>query len=194
MRKVAQVMEKEWKNQITEFENSNDIKSAIKLLDCQIANNSLDKVELYLRTMFMVLDFLVEGHYSKDEYLYFSKKLKSYFDDSYKKFYKNAEYLAFAGMMITRAEWYFDKSFDDGIKMIKKAIEIEPYNICYESLYHIFEDQRLEVNTEIKFKVLSSFFAQESNKKWLEGKGLLGAYILGIFENVYAELQTPIKI
>lgn len=192
MKKAAQVMENEWKNQIAEFENSGDIKSAIELV-CQTADNSPEKVELYLRTMFIVLDFLVEGHYSKDEHLYFSKKLKSYFEDSYEKFYENAEYLAFTGMMITKAEWYFEKSFDDGIKMIKKAIEVQPHNICYESLYYIFEDQRLEVNTEIKYKMLSRFFAEESNKKWLENKGLLGAYTLGIFENVYDELQTPIE-
>lgn len=185
-------MNNEWKNQIIQFENSGDIKSAIELV-CQTANNSPEEVELYLRTMFMMLDFLVEGHHSEEKNHYFSKKLKSYFDDSYEKFSENAEYLAFTGMMITKAEWYFDKSFDDGIKMIKKAVEIEPHNICYQCLYYIFEDQRPEVNPKVKFKVLGRFFAEESNKKWLESKGLLGVYTLGIFENVYDELLIPIE-
>lgn len=182
-------MKDEWKKRISEIEKNWDVMSAIEMVDSKRFNDSVEEAEMYLRVMFLILDALIEKNLSKEEETYFSEKIKDYFDNSYQKFSQNAEYLILTGMMMTRGEWYFEKSYDDAVKMMKKAVEIKPDNIICSSIYYVFEDQDLEVNSKIKFDALSEFFAEEANKRWLEDKGLLGEYILGIFENVFVELK-----
>lgn len=184
-------MDELWESQIQQAERTFDLKLAINLLG-EMVDQHRDRAELHLRVIFMLLDFLVDGIYSFKEGEIIAKKLRQYYNDSYKKYLNNPEYLAFTGMMITKSDWYFEKTFDDGIRMIKKAVDLVPANVTYKALYFILQDQRPEKNAELKTEILECFFSNELNVKNLEKKGLIGRYVLGLFESVYGKYETAL--
>jgi hypothetical protein len=170
-----------WKEQLLNLERTNDWKNTIKFLEQEIRTD-LNNVEIYVRVLFLLLDFLVEGKHSQEEYIYAAAKLKKYFEESYKRFYNNAEYLFFLGYFIVIAEWYF--GIDDvtiAYDMRKKAMELEPDNILYEWSYR-FSDPENQQAIYLAKQLLNH---EKSKIKWLQSKGKVGEYILGMIEYCY---------
>jgi hypothetical protein len=169
---------------LNDFEENPNSDSSIEFVHANL-DGSEDDIELYLRAMFVLLDRIVEGSFPEEMRMVWEGELRQMFDESCSHYSNSALFLGFAGAMITRGESHFDRSFEDGIKMIKRAADLEPDNSFFRSLYWVFADQRTDVNFDEKFRALKTFFTQSSNQEDLENRGILGRYFLGIFENVY---------
>lgn len=178
-----------WENAITIMEEKGDWKSAILLLE---KYNNEDEPDIYLRVMFLLLDFVVEGQYSQQEYDYATKKLKEFFDKSYGKFSENPEFLFFTGIMAYIGEWYFGmESVEPAAVMLEKAMHKAPNNTLYKWGYYSRIDQRPERNTDLKLQLSKQLLFEETSMlDWLKRKGLLGKYVLGTLEGTYEDLKT----
>lgn len=174
-------------NTLMLIELKNDWKAAIQLLD------SVDESEpeCYLRIMFLLLDFVVEGQYSSEEHDYAARYLKEVFEGSRKKFANNPEYLFFSGVMAHMGEWYFGMdSIDEATTMLEYASKLDTGNSLYRWGYYSQIDQRLEVNTELKLQLSEQLLFKESVQlDWLRERGLLGRYVLGLLEQTYEDLK-----
>ncbi len=166
--------------ELTRFELHTDAKSALELLER--AADGERTVRVCLRVLFVVLDALVEGRPNDSEEEFLARRFSELFRNSFAKFSQDPEFLCFCGMMITKAEWYFDKEFEDGVAMMEQAIRLSPQSILYRAMYIVFSDQRDDSNTNAKIETLTKFFAVYPNK--LEEFGMLGDYVVGIFESV----------
>lgn len=176
-----------WKNKLTSFEQKNDRNSAIRLLD----SVNVDDPEIYLRVMFMLLDFLVEGKYTQEEHDHAAKKLQELFEVSKQTFSENPEFLFFSGILAYIGEWYFGmESVEPAADMLEDAMRMEPDNTLYKWGYYSRIDQRPEQNTDLKLQLSKQLLFQETSKlDWLKSKGLLGKYVLGTLEGTYEDLK-----
>ncbi|MFZ1677506.1 MAG: hypothetical protein WAT91_09540, partial [Saprospiraceae bacterium] len=137
-----------WKRKLSQVEDSIGYETLpyVDAINIELFQNIISKFpnepEVYIRVIYNIHNLLVEGQYSSDEHDLLASLLKKYFDDSYKKFSENTEYLFFIGKILYIAEWYF--GLDDDLKpmemrlafkMQKKAFEKEPHNILFEWAY-----------------------------------------------------------
>ncbi|PGH38364.1 MAG: hypothetical protein CRN43_15605 [Candidatus Nephrothrix sp. EaCA] len=177
-----------WRDEIMDVEQKNDWRAAIELLERADGNRQ----ELYLRVIFLLLDFVVEGQYTREEHDYAAKKLKDFFAESQAKFSHDAEYLFFAGIIIYIGEWYFGMdSVEPATSMLEKAMTAEPNNTLYEWGYYSRIDQRPEQNTDLKLRLSENLLFKETSKlDWLRNKGLLGKYVLGTLEGTYEDIKA----
>lgn len=177
-----------WKNEITSIEQRNDWRLAVQLLE----KYDEDQPELYLRVMFLLLDFVVEGQYTQEEHDYAAKKLRNLFDTFYEKFSDNPEFLFFTGIMAYIGEWYFGMdSVEPATSMLEKAMNTESDNTLYKWGYYSRIDQRSEQNTDLKLQLSEQLLFKETSKlDWLKSKGLLGKYVLGTLEETYEDLKA----
>jgi hypothetical protein len=177
-----------WKDEITAIEQKNDWRAAIELLK----KNDENHEELYLRVLFLLLDFVVEGQYTREEHDHAAEKLKYFFDKANKSFSNNPEFLFFAGIMIYIGEWYFGMDdVEPGNFMLERAMYLEPNNTLFKWGYYSRIDQRPEQNTDLKLQLSKQLLFEEPQKiSWLKDKGLLGEYVLGTLEWVYEDLKA----
>ncbi len=177
-----------WKDEIIVIEQKNDWRAAIELLE----KDESDNEELYLRVIFLLLYFVIEGKYTSQEHDYAAKKLKFFFDKANKKFSSDAEFLFFAGIMIYMGEWYFGMdSVEPATIMLEKAMGLEPQNVLYEWGYYSRIDQRPEQNTIQKLELSERLLFKELHQiSGLREKGLLGQYVLGTLERTYGDLKA----
>lgn len=177
-----------WKDEMLSIEQRSDWKSAAQLLERYNGENP----ELYLRVMFLILDFVVEGKYDQDEHDYAAKKLREIFDNVYEIFSNDSEFLFFIGIMIYIGEWYFGiNDLEAATVMLKRAMDNEPNNTLYKWGYYSCIDQRLEQNTDLKLHLSEQILLREGAKvDWLKSKGLLGRYVLGTLEKTYEDLKA----
>jgi hypothetical protein len=175
-----------WKDEITSIEQKNDWRSAVELLE----NVDEHPQELYLRVIFLLLDFIVEGQYTQEEHDYAANKLKDFFAESQIRFSHDAEFLFFIGIMIYIGEWYFGMdSVAPATSMLEKAMILEPDNTLFQWGYYSRIDQRPEQSTDLKLRLVESLLFRETSKlEWLKSKGLLGEYVLGTLEDTYKDI------
>ena len=160
-----------WKEQLSKIEShfghheKRDWKPAVELVKSLIDKYPND-VEVYIRTIYLIHNILVEEKYSNDEHDEMADLLKKYFEKSYSLFSENAEYLFFVGKILYIAEWYF--GLDDDLKpttdrlackMQKKAMDKEPENILYEWAY------RLSISDDIVGDYLANQLIEHEKEK-----------------------------
>lgn len=179
----------DWAAAVSKFESEQDINFALHIPETEIGLK-VNEANRSIRILFLILDYLVEAKLTSELREELSQKLKSLFELSLKRFSEDPEFLAFAGMLITRGEWYFEREFEEGISMIRKAVDLKPDNLTFRSFLAVFEDQRLDHNVESKRQVLELFFSQGENPKYLECKGAAGKYALGILEETLLRLKS----
>lgn len=151
-----------------------------------VENNKALELDAYLRILFLLLDFLVDGQYTDEEHDFVSLKLKDIYIEAKEKFSCNREFLFFTALMIYIAEWYFGiENLDEATNMLKQASEDKPKVILYDWGYNSIPDQRVEINTKVKYLLSQKILEENSTIKYLEEKGLLGRYIIGIIQNTY---------
>ena len=169
-----------WKEQLAEIERhfgyheKRNWKPAIKLVK-NLVEKCPNDVEIYIRTIYLVHNILVEEEFSSDEHDEMADLLKRYFDESYCQFSENAEYLFFIGKILHIAGWYF--GYDDdrfAIEMQKKAMDKEPGNLLYEWAY------RMSCSGDIVERYLANQIIEYEEEKvnWLMSKGFPGYYVL----------------
>jgi hypothetical protein len=178
----------DWQKEMISIEQTNDWKAAIQLLEKQNG----DTPEIYLRVIFLLLDFVVEGQYTQEEHDYASEKLREFFDKAHEKFSDNPEFLFFIGIMVYVGEWYFGmESVEPATAMLENAMRMEPDDTLYKWGYYSRIDQRPEQNTDLKLQLSERLLFRETTKlDWLKSKGMLGKYVLGTLEGIYEELKS----
>jgi len=170
-----------WKNEILLIEQKQDWKNAIYWYE----NNEDKELEIYLRIIFVLLDFLVDGNYTAEEHDLVSFKIKKMYDETHSKFLNNSEFLFFAGIMIFIAEWYFGMDdVETGTIMLKKAMQNNPDNILYKWAFYTITDQRASINTDLKQQLSIQILKKIEIIEWLKNKGLIGKYVLGILKPI----------
>lgn len=184
--------DRDWAVAVSKFESKRNVDRALHFPETKLYL-LVNEVGQSVRVLFLMLDYLVEAKLTSETREEMSRRLKQLFDLSYERFSEDAEFLAFAGMMVTRGEWFFDRRFEDGIGMISEAVDLEPNNLTFKSFLAVFEDQRLEHNVERKRKVLDLFFSCEENTKYLECKGAVGKYSLGILEETFLRVSSRVE-
>jgi tetratricopeptide (TPR) repeat protein len=176
----------ELKNELELIEKERNVYRAVEFIEDE-KNQSLDN---FLRVLFVLLDFLVDGQYTQDEHEFFSTKIKEIFSKAKLKFSSNYDFLFFVGVMIYVAEWYFGiDNIDEAKFMLEDALKSNPDNIVYKWGYYSITDQRAEVNTKIKQLISNQILRDNLILEWLKSKGLLGEYILGIIQSTYEATQ-----
>lgn len=169
------------------IEQERNVYRAVEFIEDE-ENQSLDN---YLRVLFVLLDFLVDGQYTQEQHDLFSIKIKEIFSQVRLKYSNNYEFLFFAGIMIYVAEWYFGfENIDVAQTMLEDAMKYNPDNIVYKWGYYSITDQRAEVNTELKQLISKQILDNNSILEWLKKKGLLGEYIIGIVQGTYNATQS----
>lgn len=176
-----------WKDEIIIIEKKRDWKAAIQLTKTVNENEP----SIYLRSMFLLLDLLIDGQYSEEEYKFAIDNLKGIFNKSNQRFSTNAEFLFFAGIMIYIGEWCFGiKSIKTATTMLENAMNMKPESTLYRWGYYSRIDQRLEENTLLKINLSEHLlFEDPYTIDWLKSKGLLGLYVLGTLEETYKHLK-----
>ncbi len=180
----------ELKNELELIEKERNVYRAVEFMEDE-ENQSLDN---FLRVIFVLLDFLVDGQYTQDEHDFFSIKIKEIFGKAKSRFSNNNEFLFFAGIMIYIAEWYFGiDDIDEPKIMLEDAMKSNPDSIIYKWGYYSITDQRAGVNTEQKQLLSKQILRDSLILEWLKNKGLLGEYILGIIQSTYEATQSHAK-
>lgn len=150
-----------------------------------LTKNAIEKnpnnVEVYIRSIYMLHNILVEEEYPHDEHDRMAILLEKYFKKSYKKFSENPEYLFFIGKILHIAEWYFGinegvKSVEQTLafKMQKKAYKKQPKNVLFEWSYR-FSMPGDPIADYLAYRIFTNV---TSKINWLKSKGFPGNYIL----------------
>lgn len=173
-------------DEILLIEETRDWRGAVYFLE----KNEADDLRAYLRMTFVLLDFLADGQYVEEEEDFVFPKIKYFFDKANLKHSDNSEFLFFLGIMIYIGEWYFGMdNVDQAKSMLEKAKDIDPNNVLYEWGYYSRTDQRLEVNTDLKYELSGRVLNDSLIIDDLKGLGLLGVYVHGILEYTYEGLK-----
>lgn len=169
------------------IEQERNVYSAFEFIEDE-NNQTLDN---YLRVLFVLLDFLVDGQYTQEQHDFFSIKTKEIFNKAKLKYSNDYEFLFFAGIMIYIAEWYFGfENIDEAKIMLEDAMKSKPDSLIYKWGYYAITDQRSEVNTEIKQQLSEQILKDSSTLEWLQNKGLLGEYVLGVIQGTYEATKS----
>ena len=172
----------ELKNELKLIEKERDVYSAVEFIENE-ENQSLDN---FLRVVFVLLDFLVDGQYTQNEHDFFAIKIKEIFNNAKLQYSGSYDFFFFAGVMIYIAEWYFEiDNIDEAKIMLENTMKSNPDNIVYKWGYYSITDQRAEINTVLKQLLSKQILDDDSILEWLNSKGLLGEYILGIIQGTY---------
>ncbi|MDR0559364.1 MAG: hypothetical protein LBG92_04295 [Prevotellaceae bacterium] len=146
-------------------------------------NNHGKDLDDYLQIIFQILDFLVEEEYSKEEHNFYIELLKKYFSESYFKFANNPEFLFYIGFIASTGEWYFNIEWKEIESMLKKAACLEPDNLLYRWGYISIPDQRIEVNSEMKYLLSKRIIENDLLTSRIKKKGVLGEYLLEFIQH-----------
>ncbi len=184
----------DWKKQLEEFEQQEQWKAAIELMQ-QVVKDNLDDVEAYVRIIYLLHNVVLEVYteVKKAQGINDDKietLLKHYFSEGNRKFAENAEYLFFIGMITHIAEWYFgieesinlpmEKHF--ATKMQKKASDFEPENKLYKWAYlsSSVDNRYSSPIKDFARSLAKGLIEDTSTIEWLKSKGFPGQYVLEV--------------
>lgn len=167
---------------LSTIERERNVYQAVEYIE-KYNDKSLDA---YLRVLFILLDFLVDGQYTEEEHLFFSSKIMNIYNDARAEYSNHNEFLFFSGIMIYIAEWYFGiTNTDVATSFLYKAMHSDSENIIYQWGFFSIIDQRVEINTEKKFRLSKKILDDKLIVEWIKQKGLLGEYLLGLIQSTY---------
>lgn len=168
-----------WKEQLESYESAGEWKSAVELMT-KILPEHADDPEAWVRTIYLLWNIVLEeypesvGLRSED----LMKQFLNCFDESYKRFADNAEYLFFMGIVMVDG-WYFGQSKDElALSLREKAAVLEPNNILYE--WGALNPYRRKEDCERKTFLAKQIFSDSAERTWLEQKGFPGQYVLNV--------------
>ena len=167
--------------QLLQIENELDIDMAIDYIE----NNHKKDMNDYIRVLFLLMDFLVNGQCTENKHDFVADKTKKIFLEANSKYFHNQKYLFYIGFVASMSEWYFDIKWSEVEFMLKEAVCLEPKNLLYQWGYNSIIDQRIEVNTKIKYLLSKQILEDKTLIKNIRKNGLLGKYLEGFIQNEY---------
>lgn len=167
------------KDDIEQIELKRNVIGAIKFIDDR-RNENLNN---FLRIIFILVDFLVDGEYSNQEHDFVSKKNIEIYQRAKAKYSNDCEFLFYTGIMIYTAEWYFDiDNVDEAKIMLENAMKKSPENILFKWGFYTIPDQRTAINNSQKRHLAIQVLNDQLIMNSIKSKGLLGTYIIGLLE------------
>lgn len=137
-------------------------------------------VELYIRSLYILHNIIVEERCSETLSLKMEGLLREIFVETRKRFSENSEYIFFIGEILHIAEWYWGlEDTSTAIAFHKKAFELEPRNLLFEWAYRYSDNE----DTESGFLACKILENDKSRVAWLVSKGFPGQYILRRLES-----------
>lgn len=168
-----------WKEKLRKFEQNKEWDNAIDLMEVVIEKLPED-VDAAICMNYLLMNLLVEERLnaeSRDDYAPLAKK---YFDISYARFSKNAEYLYFTAITAAMSEWYFGINRQDYEVMLARAKLLDPTNPVYKEDYY-YKLHEKDHNNKEAFEYATMVLREDSPvKKLLLSKGACGEYIFGL--------------
>jgi hypothetical protein len=172
---------------LTEIETTRDLPKALALIN----EESEASIDVYLRIIFLLFDFLVDGQYSPDEHDHYALKLKSTYEVAKTKYSENADFIFFSAMMIFVADYYFDgTTAEEAASMLYQIVNKYPDNPLYRWGAMEFPDNRPNVHTKVKFELCQQIANDKPLLESLEHTGLLGIYMIGRIEASYNRTKS----
>jgi hypothetical protein len=172
-----------WQQKLKNFEKRKEWDIAIELMQHMVANNPHD-LDIYLSTLYLLMNLLVEEDYEDSKHSYYAYLTKKYFDESYEKFSTDPEYLFYVGRIAVMSEWFFEIDVKDYEKMLLDAIRIAPDNPLYQWSYYDILPRDTPDNRK-RICAYAAMVLKENSpiKTLLISKGSLGEYLLGLITN-----------
>lgn len=168
----------DWKKTLQQLEKSQDWDLAIKFMEHIIHENPTD-MDAYLSMNYLLMNLLVEEDHNEKNHAFYEKLTKKYFDESYKKFSHNPEYLYYTGITAHMSEWYFGITTEKAQEMLHTANKLDPQNLIYQwdSIYKL-DPKKSDDKKKLLSYALSVLDPEGYITKTLQSKGSLGEYIL----------------
>jgi tetratricopeptide (TPR) repeat protein len=166
-----------WQNALQQLEDTLQWDPAIELMQNVIVRDSNNQ-EAYLRMLYLLMNLLVEEHCNMNKFDLYQQLAKQYFDESYKKFSADPEYLFYTGTIACISEWFFGIEAEDARLMIEKAKQIDQNNIIHK--WDLFPAIFTTITPEMK--AYAELVLQKNSPIYqiLQPKGSLGNYYYGM--------------
>lgn len=142
----------DWKKRLSDLELNKQWDEAIIFMEKIIQENPND-IDAYICMNFLLMNLLIKEDYNRSKRDYYMTLTKKYFDESYKKFSENIEYLFFTGMTAFMSEWFFEIELDEARKMLEKARLAEPENLLYEWGFYPTKERKLNISKKILLNI-----------------------------------------
>ena len=172
----------DWKSQLRSLEEGEQWDVAIELLQ-NIIRAYPEDMDPYICMNFLLMDLLVEEDYDQSKRNDYQVLLKWYFYESYAKFSHNAEYLYFTAKTAEICEFFLGIDQRLYENMIEQAKTLDPNNPIYKENYYWSLREKNPVDPELIFYAKMVVEHNSPVKKYLETKGRIGRYLLGMKEN-----------
>lgn len=180
----------QWQQPLRKLEQSKQWDEAIAFMQNVIQKNP-DDVNAHIAMNYLLMNTLVEEHPNKNQRRRYEELILNYFQDSFSKFNKNAEYLFYTGIMSHISEWYFDIDIEEGMDMITTALNFEPNNVLYSWGYYVYLNMSNMDNQLRALPYAEKILQNElSLKDKLKAKGAIGDYLLEIMTNWFKRISA----
>jgi tetratricopeptide (TPR) repeat protein len=172
----------EWKKHLRDLEKQKSWDQAIAFME-NIVEKHPDNADAYIDIIFLLMNILVEEQFDTSKHDYYAFLLEKYFDASHQKFSDNAAYLFCVGMTASMAEWYVGLEVEDYQRMLRKALELDPDDLMYQSNYYLHLDRSIPENKAAAIKYAQLIHNNDPSLLHdFISKGACGEYWLGCMQ------------
>jgi hypothetical protein len=171
-----------WKEKLRKLEINKQWDDAITFMESVIKQNPND-MDAYIFMNYLLMNLLAEEQYDVTKQDHYMMLTKHYFDESYRKFATNPEYLFFTGITGVMGEWFF--GIDNYQALLEMAFKLAPDNKLYRMVgEHVYENDSTEQDKQqLLFYAHLVLDPNSSIQKQLKSKGAVGEYYLEIRTN-----------
>lgn len=172
-----------WKDRLRELEKNKKWDEAIEFMQDIVLKNQ-NSVDAYLSINYLLMNLVVEEDYNADKVGYYLELLLKYFNESYKKFSDNPEYLFFIARIAFMSVWNFNIECEDAANMLKRALLLDSHNFLYQwSNYSGLSTDNLQDRKKALPYAKKVLENEPLLQSMLSSKGSLGEFILGMMIN-----------
>lgn len=169
-----------WQTSLSNLELNKQWDIAIKFMQGVIQQNPND-MEAYTALIYLIANLLTEEDYDDSKLGYYMQIGAHYFNESYKRFSENPEYLFYAGRAIAIVTWlYDDLSPHVASEMMHKALTLDPQNLIYQWCYYPLLARENPCDESVIVYAKEILNKNSCIQKMLVSKGSIGKYILDI--------------
>lgn len=156
----------------------------------QIIKDNPDDMDAYMFINFLLMNLVVEEDYDRSKQDNYIALIKWYFDESYKKFSDNPEYLYMTAKTAVMCESFYGIDVEDYEQMIEKARMMDPNNLVYKESYYWDLQNKDPKDPELITYAKIVLSENSPVKQQLQLKGILGEYIWGMKQNFCKDILS----